>query len=204
MKKIAFALFVLITISFFLAGCHEILGDRKIDSIEEDINAQSNDLLFKKKEKCPVCHYQEDQNTYKKIWVNCGKPMEAHLNHGDGSIGDEVPTAPGFVFGENCELVELIAECPCFDSSDLSRILSGRVDLCDNTDLFGFFSRSGSARQNMLNGYCQYINRAPTATTTAQQNGCLQLLMDAIDTYRAAHPLKVYVSDGACAKLGAG
>jgi hypothetical protein len=53
--------------------------------------------------KVDVCHRTEGTNNFVLITI-AAPSVEAHLNHGDGRVGDPVPGQPGTVFDANCTL----------------------------------------------------------------------------------------------------
>jgi hypothetical protein len=55
------------------------------------------------KARVDLCH-RNDEGSYHKITV-AEPAVQAHLNHGDGFIGDPVPGNPGYSFGAECEAV---------------------------------------------------------------------------------------------------
>jgi hypothetical protein len=55
--------------------------------------------------KVEVCHRTFGTNEY--VLIDIADPaLPTHLSHGDAQVGEAVPDAPGFHFGETCELVE--------------------------------------------------------------------------------------------------
>jgi hypothetical protein len=71
--------------------------------------------------KVDVCH-SEGNGSYHLI--NIAEPAyPSHVSHGDAGVGEPVPGNEGFVFDEDCNLVEAVS-CPC-DYSDTNYIALG-------------------------------------------------------------------------------
>lgn len=56
--------------------------------------------------KVDICHYDSATDSYTLQSIpDKASVVAAHLAHGDGFPGEPVPTAPGYVFGDDCALV---------------------------------------------------------------------------------------------------
>ena len=52
-----------------------------------------------------LCHVDDDSGTYRALTTpKGGNSIEAHLGHGDGRPGDEVPDVPDMYFDEDCSM----------------------------------------------------------------------------------------------------
>jgi hypothetical protein len=60
--------------------------------------------------KIDVCH-SEGNGSYHMITI-AEPAYPSHVNHGDAGVGEPVPGASGFVFDEDCNVVEVVS-CPC-------------------------------------------------------------------------------------------
>lgn len=71
--------------------------------------------------KVSVCHRTGfDANTF--ILLRVAAPaVNAHLRHGDGLVGGEVPGQPGYTFGDDCSPVEAVVSCPCYDAETIEQ-----------------------------------------------------------------------------------
>jgi hypothetical protein len=61
-------------------------------------------------DKVDVCH-MEGNGTYHLITI-AEPAYPSHVAHGDAGVGEPVPGSPGFIFDEDCNLVEVVT-CPC-------------------------------------------------------------------------------------------
>lgn len=75
--------------------------------------------------KVDVCH-SEGNGSYHLI--NIAEPAyPSHVSHGDAGVGEPVPGNEGFVFDEDCNLVEAVS-CPCDFSATNFLGLGGDVE----------------------------------------------------------------------------
>ena len=71
--------------------------------------------------KVDICHI-DDAGAWELINVN-GNAQQAHVGHGDGLPGGDVPGQAGYAFDDSCTPVAT-AVCPCFDAQQVSEIVA--------------------------------------------------------------------------------
>jgi len=105
-------------------------------------------IVVAKANMAALCHYNATTDSYALINVSAnGKAVDAHLAHGDGVPGGDVPTRPGSAFDDGC--------VPIAADSDSDGILD-TTDNCpgvanpDQSDRYG--SPSGDACEDDSNG----------------------------------------------------
>ena len=77
--------------------------------------------------KVDVCHARGNGD-YHLINVS-DRALRGHLGHGDGVPGGEVPGMQGFVFGEDCELVEEAGvPAGCYTNNIFSFLYDGIIN----------------------------------------------------------------------------
>jgi hypothetical protein len=136
--------------------------------------------------KVDVCH-SEGNGSYHLI--NIAAPAyPTHVSHGDARVGEPVPGNEGFVFDENCNLVEVVVdECPCDFSETVYLALAADENLeCydDNTGVeltVGDRANNGDFFWLSYGNYCVVYNNGFSAPpgfimglTASEEEACRQ------------------------------
>jgi hypothetical protein len=93
--------------------------------------------------KVEVCHLGDDGGFH--LISISQHALDAHIRHGDGMVGDDVPGMDGFVFGEDCAPVEVppsgeTIEPGCYGSSIYTDLYYlGPIDTPGNVVGYGSF-----------------------------------------------------------------
>ena len=85
-----------------------------------------------------VCHFDKDAGIYFLISIS-ENAFQAHVDHGDGGIGDPIPTMPGYIFGDDCQEVAYqtayFYKVPSGSSDVVSdELAGGKVNIITPTD----------------------------------------------------------------------
>lgn len=72
--------------------------------VTEHHNALTGEVARGRQERLPICHHDAGTESYRRSEV-AAPALPAHLRHGDGSPGGEVPGTEGHVFSDACEAV---------------------------------------------------------------------------------------------------
>jgi hypothetical protein len=133
--------------------------------------------------KIDVCH-SEGNGSYHMITI-AEPAYPSHVNHGDAGVGEPVPGASGFVFDEDCNVVEVVS-CPCDFSEVVYLALNAdasRECYVDNTGVevtVGDRSNNGDFFWLSIGNHCVvYDNGFPLVggvfgLTAAEEAACRQ------------------------------
>ncbi|MCH7962973.1 MAG: hypothetical protein IH852_03445 [Bacteroidetes bacterium] len=104
---------ILIIALAILAGC----------DMNESVLVQEGEqnYLPEKRNKVEVCH-KNDEGGYNKIEIS-ESALQAHLNHGDGQPGDDVPDKEGFIFTEDCDCIPASVDYLLMGTNNPDKIL---------------------------------------------------------------------------------
>jgi hypothetical protein len=87
--------------------------------------------------KVEICHHSDTGGIFRPLSV-AAPAVSAHLDHGDGMPGGEVPGMAGYVFGDGCGVVPIGPVPGCYEHSSDSRadlLYLGPVDTANNVEL---------------------------------------------------------------------
>ncbi len=94
----------------------------------------------------------------------------------------------GFLFGEDCEFIQILEECPCFTMDDLVNI-GGWIGYCQGEQGYLIASRGQLAFQDMVLNGCDFhargINISKSSMSSGASTACAQILQEYIDLYGA-------------------
>lgn len=170
-------LFILFSIS-----CHESFDSSLESSRYENPEKVFSENTLKGGSKCPVCHVKAKSETFKLLNISCNA-VSNHLAHGDGEVGGAVPGMEGFIFGEQCELIEVYEECPCFTLQELVDSNWTSYSACDGDEMVGYLGRGSYIYQSIRDNRCgssYTINGILSTTTPGQTDACLDIIRQAI------------------------
>jgi hypothetical protein len=86
------------------------IGMTVVSALVLSLGLMSPALVSAGQDKVDVCH-SEGNGSYHLITI-AEPAYPTHVSHGDAGVGEPVPGNEGFVFDEDCNLVEAVS-CPC-------------------------------------------------------------------------------------------
>jgi hypothetical protein len=141
-------------------------------------------LVTAEQEKQDLCH-SEGNGTWHIITIP-EPAWQTHYDHGDAGVGEEVPGVEGYVFDEECNLVEVVVdECPCdFSEAGYLALNADESRECydDNTGVeltVGDRQHNGDFLWLSIGNYCTvYDDGFPAGSvfglTAAEEAACRQ------------------------------
>jgi hypothetical protein len=104
---------LMVSVTLFLYSCDSVTDSAQQNDIQsQGLTTDSN----ARKAKVDVCHL-DDEGNYKLLSI-AGPALQAHLDHGDGVPGGDVPDMEGYQFDETCTpepvVVEVVEITACF------------------------------------------------------------------------------------------